>query len=174
MHHTANKIDCHPVCACTMMPGLTAAGGAAAGVAGDRKVGGAPTHPSALARATPRPTDGDGDWPRGHGRTPVECRAHCASSKGRQGHVARVEPVGRGGTTGGGVALRPPFTPTVVTFLLRGTLPMTAVALESYLFAGSVRKKMEPMRSCSSSWVQSLVSAKLIPRTQMVGIFGRD
>jgi hypothetical protein len=26
-------------------------------------------------------------------------------------HVARVEPVGRGGTNGGGVALRPPFTP---------------------------------------------------------------
>ena len=26
-------------------------------------------------------------------------------------HVARVEPVGRGETTGGGVALRPPFTP---------------------------------------------------------------
>ena len=69
------------------------------------------THPSALARATPRPTDGDGDGPRGHGRTPVECRAHCASSKGRQRHVARVEPVGRGGTNGGGVALRPPFTP---------------------------------------------------------------
>ena len=69
------------------------------------------THPSALARATPRPTDGDGDGPRGHGRTHVECRAHCASSKGRQRHVARVEPVGRGGTTGGGVALRPPFTP---------------------------------------------------------------
>ena len=62
------------------------------------------THPSALARATPRPTDGDGDGPRGHGRTPVECRAHCASSKGRQRHVARVEPVGRGGTNGGGVA----------------------------------------------------------------------
>ena len=69
------------------------------------------THPSALARATPRPTDADGDGPRGHGRTPVECRAHCASSKGRQRHVARVEPVGRGGTNGGGVALRPPFTP---------------------------------------------------------------
>ena len=41
----------------------------------------------------------------------VECRAHCASSKGRQGHAARVEPVDRGGTNGGGMALRPPFTP---------------------------------------------------------------
>eukprot|EP01048_Picozoa_sp_COSAG05_P008367 COSAG05_NODE_634_length_8193_cov_7.035083_3_plen_133_part_00 len=28
--------------------------------------------------------------------SPVECRAHSASSKGRQRHAARVEPVGRG------------------------------------------------------------------------------
>eukprot|EP01048_Picozoa_sp_COSAG05_P005777 COSAG05_NODE_352_length_10911_cov_31.817139_8_plen_77_part_00 len=32
-------------------------------------------------------------------------------STGRQRCLARVEPVGRGGTNGGGVALRPPFTP---------------------------------------------------------------
>ena len=64
-----------------------------------------------LARATPRPTGGDGDGPLADGRTPVECRAHCASSTGRQRRVARVEPVGRGGANGGGVALRPPFTP---------------------------------------------------------------
>ena len=50
-----------------------------------------------LARATPRPTDGDGDGPLADGRTPVECRAHCASSTGRQRYLARVEPVGRGG-----------------------------------------------------------------------------
>ena len=31
----------------------------------------------------PRPTGGDGDGPLAGGRTPVECRAHCASSKGR-------------------------------------------------------------------------------------------
>ena len=64
-----------------------------------------------LARATPRPTGGDGDGPLADGRTPVECRTHCASSTGRQRCLARVEPVGRGGTNGGGVALRPPFTP---------------------------------------------------------------
>ena len=64
-----------------------------------------------LARATPRPTGGDGDGPLADGRTPVECRAHCASSTGRQRRLARVEPVGRGGTNGGEVALRPPFTP---------------------------------------------------------------
>ena len=66
-----------------------------------------------LARATPRPTGGDGDGPLADGRTPVECRAHCASSTGRQRRLARVEPVGRGGANGGGVALRPPFTPTL-------------------------------------------------------------
>ena len=64
-----------------------------------------------LARATPRPSGGDGDGPLADGRTPVECRAHCASSTGRQRHLARVEPVGCGGANGGGVALRPPFTP---------------------------------------------------------------
>ena len=50
-----------------------------------------------LARATPRPTGGDGDGPLADGRTPVECRTHCASSTGRQRRLARVEPVGRGG-----------------------------------------------------------------------------
>ena len=35
-----------------------------------------------LARATPRPTGGDGDGPLADGRTPIECRAHCASSTG--------------------------------------------------------------------------------------------
>jgi len=69
------------------------------------------THATDLARATPRPTGGDGDGPLADGRTPVECRAHCASSTGRQRRLARVEPVGRGGANGGGVALRPPFTP---------------------------------------------------------------
>ena len=64
-----------------------------------------------LARATPRPTGGDGDGPLADGRTPVECRTHCASSTGRQRCLARVEPVGRGGTNGEGVTLRPPFTP---------------------------------------------------------------
>ena len=58
-----------------------------------------------LARATPRPTGGDGDGPLADGRTPVECRAHCASSTGRQRRLARVEPVGRGGTNGEGVTL---------------------------------------------------------------------
>ena len=52
-----------------------------------------------LARATPRPTGGDGDGPLADARTPVECRAQCASSTGRQRRVARVEPVGRGGAT---------------------------------------------------------------------------
>ena len=55
-----------------------------------------------LARATPRPTGGDGDGPLADGRTPVECRTHCASSTGRQRCLARVEPVGRGGANGGG------------------------------------------------------------------------
>ena len=64
-----------------------------------------------LARATPRPTGGDGDGPLADGRTPVECRTHCASSTGRQRRLARVEPVGRGGANGGEVVLRPPFTP---------------------------------------------------------------
>ena len=58
-----------------------------------------------LARATPRPSGGDGDGPLADGRTPVECRAHCASSTGRQRCLARVEPVGRGGTNGGGAAI---------------------------------------------------------------------
>ena len=58
-----------------------------------------------LARATPRPTGGDGDGPLADGRTPVECRTHCASSTGRQRCLARVEPVGRGGTNGEGVTL---------------------------------------------------------------------
>ena len=64
--------------------------------------------------APPRRGAGDGDGPLADGRTPVECRAHCASSTGRQRCLARVEPVGRGGTNGGGVALRPPFTPRQV------------------------------------------------------------
>ena len=50
------------------------------------------THATDLARATPRPTGGDGDGPLADGRTPVECRAQCASSKRRQRRVARVEP----------------------------------------------------------------------------------
>ena len=70
-----------------------------------------PRRACALARATPRPTDGDGDRPRGHGRTPVECCAHCASSKGRQRHATRVESADRGAPAGGRVALRPSFTP---------------------------------------------------------------
>ena len=64
-----------------------------------------------LARATPRPTGGDGDGPLADGRTPVECRTHCASATGRQRRLARVEPGGRGGANGGEVVLRPPFTP---------------------------------------------------------------
>ena len=45
------------------------------------------------------------------GRAPGECRAHRAPPERRQRHAARVEPVARGGTNGGEVALRPPFTP---------------------------------------------------------------
>ena len=60
-----------------------------------------------LARATPRPTGGDGDGLLADGRTPVECRAHRVLLERRQRHAARVEPVGRGGPNGGGVALRP-------------------------------------------------------------------
>ena len=63
-------------------------------------------------RATQRPAPqgwprGDGDGPPADGRAPVECRAHRAPPERRQRHAARVEPVGRGGTNGGGVALRP-------------------------------------------------------------------
>ena len=67
-------------------------------------------------RATQRPAPqgwprGDGDGPLADGRAPGECRAHRAPPERRQRHAARVEPVGRGGPNGGGVALRPPFTP---------------------------------------------------------------
>ena len=67
-------------------------------------------------RATQRPAPqgwprGDGDGPLADGRAPGECRAHRAPPERRQRHAARVEPVGRGGTNGGEVALRPPFTP---------------------------------------------------------------
>ena len=66
-------------------------------------------------RATQRPAPqgwprGDGDGPLADGRAPGECRAHRAPPERRQRHATRVEPVGRGGTNGGGVALRPPFT----------------------------------------------------------------
>ena len=84
-------------------------------------------------RATQRPAPqgwprGDGDGPLADGRAPGECRAHRAPPERRQRHAARVEPVGRGGPNGGGVALRPPFTPRRSTqssprwgpFLLQG------------------------------------------------------
>ena len=64
-----------------------------------------------LARATPRPTGGDGDGLLADGRTPVKCRAHRVLLERRQRHAARVETVGRGAPVGTGVALRPPFTP---------------------------------------------------------------
>ena len=61
--------------------------------------------------APPRRGAGDGDGLLADGRAPGECRAHRAPPERRQRHAARVEPVGRGGTNGGEVALRPPFTP---------------------------------------------------------------
>ena len=61
--------------------------------------------------APPRRGAGDGDGLLADGRTPVECRAHRVLLERRQRHAARVETVDRGGTNGGGVALRPPFTP---------------------------------------------------------------
>ena len=66
-------------------------------------------------RAAQRPAPqgwprGDGDGPLADGHAPVECGAHRVPPERRQRHAARVEPAGRGGTNGGGMALRPPFT----------------------------------------------------------------
>ena len=66
-------------------------------------------------RATQRPAPqgwprGDGDGPLADGHAPVECGAHRVPPERRQRHAARVEPAGRSGTNGGGMALRPPFT----------------------------------------------------------------
>ena len=113
-----------------------------------------------LARATPRPTGGDGDGPLADGRTPVECRAHCASSTGRQRRLALVEPVGRGGTNGEGVTLRPPFTPRILPhrrhsrclfsplpLLPPQLLPLISSSPEYYHFGGGKRRgKRNPPR----------------------------